>query len=106
MFSGLASTTSVTQDVQLETTSNNHCNPDGAQSCPLPCTTPVCPLCICIIADSVLSIEILTNFHIAELSYADIFETIPGPFLSDIFHPPKSANRVAVFHDVRRDVDS
>jgi len=95
MFTGLASIISAPQTVNLETTSNNHCNPDGAQSCPLPCTTPDCPLCVCNIADAVFPIETQINFHIAKFNYPDVSEAIPDPFMNDIFHPPKSVNRVS-----------
>jgi len=89
MFSGLASTSFADQPVKVETTYNNHCNPDGGQSCPLPCSTPVCSLCICSIVDISLPIEIHTSVHIAELNYPGVSEAIPDPSMSEIFHPPK-----------------
>lgn len=92
LFSGLASTTFADQTVKVETTDNNHCNPNGGQSCPLPCSTPVCPLCICSIVDISLPIEIHTSVHIAELNYPDVSEAIPDPYMSEIFHPPKPGN--------------
>ncbi len=92
MFCGLASTSFADQTVKVETTDNNHCNPNGGQSCPLPCSTPVCPLCICSIVDISLPIEIHTSFHIIEFNYPDVSEAVPDPYMSEIFHPPKSGN--------------
>lgn len=74
---------------------NNHCNPDGAQSCPLPCTTPDCPLCVvCAIADTVQPVEIQTTFQIVEIEFPDVAQSISDPYLSEIFHPPRRENSI------------
>jgi hypothetical protein len=92
MFSGLASTAFADQPVKAEATDSNHCNPNGGQSCPLPCSTSVCPLCVCSIVDIILPIEIRTSFHTLEFNYPDVSVAIPYPFMSEIFHPPKPGN--------------
>lgn len=76
---------------------NNHCNPDGAQSCPLPCTTPLCPLCICAIADTAHPIEINTNLQVFEFDYLDVMESIPDTYVSEIFHPPRPHSAFSAF---------
>lgn len=88
MFSGLASTIDAAQTVTLAATSDNHCNPGNPHECPIPCETQVCPLCICVIADTILPIEIETSYHITESSYLETSESIPDPFVREIFHPP------------------
>lgn len=76
---------------------NNHCNPDGAQSCPLPCTTPLCPLCICVITDTAHPIEINTNLQVVEFDYLDVMDSIPDPYVSEIFHPPRPQSAFSAF---------
>lgn len=88
MFSGLASTIDASQTAMVETTNYNHCNPENPHECPIPCETQVCPLCICIVAEVVLLLEIKTSFQITEINYPDIFNAIPDPFVDEIFHPP------------------
>lgn len=88
MFSGLASTIDAAQTAKIETASDNHSNPDSPHECPIPCDTQICPLCICIIADAVLPLELQANFHITELTYRDVPEAILDPFIVEIFHPP------------------
>ena len=68
---------------------NNHCNPDGAQSCPLPCATPLCPLCVCAIADTVQRITILTSFQAMEFEFPDASLSLPDLYVIEIFHPPR-----------------
>lgn len=41
MFSGVTLIVTAESPVTIEAVNKKHCNPDGAQSCPLPCTTPV-----------------------------------------------------------------
>ncbi len=89
MFSGVTLIVTAESPVKLEAVNNNHCNPDGAQSCPLPCTTPVCPLCVCAIADTVHPVEIQTSFQIVELECPDVAQSIPDPYVVEIFHPPR-----------------
>lgn len=88
MFSGLASTIDAAQSVKIEASSDNRSNPGNPHECPLPCDTEVCPLCICVIADTVLPLELQVSFHITVLSYWDVLEAIPDPFITEIFHPP------------------
>jgi hypothetical protein len=88
--------------VRLEAVSNNHCTPDSAQSCPLPCTIPVCPLCICVISDTVQQVEMQASFQITVFEFPDVVGSIPDPYASDIFHPPRERSGVAVL--VRRAV--
>lgn len=73
---------------------NNHCNPDGAQGCPLPCATPVCSLCVCAVADVVQAVGIQTTFQAMEFEFPDISLSIPDPYVSEIFHPPKRENSI------------
>jgi hypothetical protein len=73
---------------------NNHCNPEGAQSCPLPSTTPACPLCVCAIADTVQPVEIQTTFQIVEFEFPDVAQSIPDPHVIEIFHPPRLGNSI------------
>ncbi|MDD2733651.1 MAG: hypothetical protein PHF56_06890 [Desulfuromonadaceae bacterium] len=89
MFSGVALIATTESPVAIGAVSNNHCNPDGAQSCPLPCTTPVCPLCVCAIADTVQPVEILTNFQTIESDFREVAQSIPDPYAVEIFHPPR-----------------
>lgn len=88
MFSGLAPIIDAEQTVTLAVTSDNHCNPGPPTECPIPCDTEVCPLCICVITDTVLPLELQTSFNVTELSYRDVLEAIPDPFIAEIFHPP------------------
>ena len=68
---------------------NNHCNPDGSQNCPLPGTTPVCPLCVCAIADTVQPIQMQTTIQVDEIEFLDVAQSILAPYVSEIFHPPR-----------------
>jgi hypothetical protein len=89
MFSGVTLIVTAESPVAIGAVNNNHCNPDGAQSCPLPCTTLVCPLCVCAIADTVQQVEIQTIFQIVESEYPDVALAIPDPYVTEIFHPPR-----------------
>ena len=89
MFSGVILIASAESPVTIGAVNNDHCNPDGAQSCPLPCTTPVCPLCVCAIADAVQPVEIQTSFQIVEFEYQDVTQAIPDPYVVEIYHPPR-----------------
>lgn len=88
MFSGLFSIIPVERSITNEA-NGNHCNKDAAQSCPLACTTPVCPLCICVLGDAVRPIEVRASFQIAELNFLDLKQSPPTPYVDEIFHPPK-----------------
>lgn len=89
LFSGVTLIATAESPAAIGAVKNNHCNPDGAQSCPLPCTTPVCPLCVCAIADTVQPVEIQTTFQIVEFEFPDVAQSIPDPYLNEIFHPPR-----------------
>lgn len=89
MFSGVALVATTETQAAIGAVNNNHCNPDGAQSCPLPCTTPVCPLCVCAIADTVQPVEIQTTFQTVESEFPDVAQSISDPYLVEIFHPPR-----------------
>ena len=94
MFSGAALIATAESPATIGAVNNNHCNPDGAQSCPLPCTTPVCPLCVCAIADTVHPVEIQTTFQIVEFEFPDVAQSIPDPYVIKIFHPPRQENSI------------
>lgn len=94
LFSGAALIVTAKSPVKLEAVNNSHCNPDGAQSCPLPCATPLCPLCICAIADAAHPIEINTNLQVVELDYLNVAWSIPDPHVFEIFHPPRLENSI------------
>lgn len=89
MFSGVALIATAESSTPIGAVKNNHCNPDGAQSCPLPCTTPVCPLCVCAIADTAQPVEMQTIFHIVAFEFPDVVQLIPDPYVIEIFHPPR-----------------
>jgi len=89
MFSGVALIATAESPAVIGAVNDNHCNPDGAQSCPLPCTTPVCPLCVCAIADTVKPVEMQTIFQIVEFEFPDVAQSIPDPYVIGIFHPPR-----------------
>lgn len=93
MFSGVA-LIATAESPAVTGAVNNHCNPDGAQSCPLPCTTPVCPLCVCAIADTVQPVEIQTTLQIVEFEFPDVAQSIPVPYVIKIFHPPRLENSI------------
>lgn len=91
MFSGVAHIATAESPAAIGAVNKNHCNPDGAESCPLPCTTPVCPLCVCAIADIVQPVEIQTTFQTIEFDF-NVAQSIPDPYVVEIFHPPKLEN--------------
>lgn len=92
MFSGVALIATAESPAVIGAIENNHCNPDGAQRCPLPCATPVCPLCVCAIADTVQPVDIQTTFQMVEFEFPDVVRSIPDPYVNEIFHPPRSEN--------------
>jgi len=94
MFSGVTLTATAESPAAIEAVNINHCNPDGAQSCPLPCTTPDCPLCVCAIADTVQPVEIRTTLQIVEFEFPDVAQSIPDPHVIEVFHPPRLENSI------------
>jgi len=94
MFSGASLIVTTEPPVKLDSLNNNDCNPDGAQSCPLPCSTPACPLCVCAIADTVQPVEMQTTFQIVEFEFPEVEQSIPAPYVSEIFHPPRPENSI------------
>lgn len=97
MFSGVVLIASAELPVAIEAANKNHCNPDGAQSCPLPCTTPICPLCICVIAEAVLAFVMKTNIRVIDFDFSDVAWRIPDPYVNEIFHPPRAENEFLTF---------
>lgn len=93
MFSGLFSIIAVERSITNEA-NVNHCNNDAAQSCPLACTTPVCPLCICVLCDAVRPIEVGTSFQIAESNFLDLKQSSTSLYVDEIFHPPRLSKPV------------
>jgi hypothetical protein len=90
MSSGVALIATAESPAAIGAVNNNHCNPDRAQqSCPLPCSTPVCPLCVCAIADTVQPVEMQIIFQIVEFEFPDVAQSIPDPYVIEIFHPPR-----------------
>ncbi|AFP20458.1 hypothetical protein GSU3559 [Geobacter sulfurreducens PCA] len=89
MFSGVTLMATAESPPAIGVVSNNHCIPDRAQSCPLPCTTPVCHFCVCAVADTVQPVEIQTTFQIVEFEFPDFAQSIPDPYVNEIFHPPR-----------------
>lgn len=90
MFSGVALVASAESPVAIEADNNNHCNPNGAQSCPLPCTTSFCPLCVCVIADTASPFVLQTNIRVNDFNFPDVAWLIPDPHINEIFHPPRA----------------
>lgn len=90
MFSGVALIASAESPAAIEADNRSHCNPDGAQTCPLPCTTPICPLCVCVVADTVSLFVIQTNIRVIEFNFPDVAWRIPDPYVNEIFHPPRA----------------
>lgn len=88
MFSGVA-LFSIAASPTATCAITNHCAPDGAQSSPVPCTKPACPLCKCAIADAVQPVEILTTFHYVCFDFKDIEQLAPDQYVVEIFHPPR-----------------
>ncbi|QEM68856.1 hypothetical protein FO488_12285 [Geobacter sp. FeAm09] len=90
MFSGAVLIASAESPAAIEAGNQNHCNPDGAQSCPLPGTTPICPLCVCVIADAASSFVLRANIRVIDCNFADVVRLIPDPHINEIFHPPRA----------------
>jgi len=94
MLTGGALTATTESAAMFETAKRNHCIPNGAHSCPLPDTTPVCPLCVCAMADTAQPVEIETTFQIFEFAFPEDAQSIPDPYVSEIFHPPRLENSI------------
>lgn len=92
MFSGVSLIASAESPVAIEADNNNHCNPDGEQGCPLPCTTPICPLCVCVIADAVTQFVLQSNIRVIDIIFPDVVWLIPDPHVNEIFHPPRAGH--------------
>ena len=88
MFSGMSPLIFLTRSVNIQA-GGNHCNTDAAQGCPLACTKTVCPLCVCVIGDALQPIDVCATLHSTEFQRLDIQQPIPGPFVDEIFHPPR-----------------
>lgn len=86
IFTDLATTVSAVHAVKSEKAIGNHCNSD--EECPIPCSTPVCISCICMVADAVVPIDVQVNSLITEFLFPYTPKPIPDPFVTSIFHPP------------------